>query len=76
MLQQLRRQLEGVARTLSMQGKPWYVCQRDESHGRVMSEENLWRYKQMGWSVVCAYWRGERYKNVYTLGGGIQTVED
>ena len=31
-------------------------------------------YMQHGNTVRCAFYRGERYMNVYTIGGGIQCV--
>ena len=71
----VRGQLEKMASALSVkQGKPWYVCDKVGERGKVLSEENLKRYMQHGYTVRCAFYQGERYKNVYTFGGGIQCV--
>ncbi len=51
-----------------------YVCDKVGERGKTLSEENLKRYMQHGYTVRCAYYQGTRYKNVYTFGGGIQCV--
>lgn len=70
-----RYAIEQMASTLSnMTRKPWYVCEKKGEFYKALTEENLSRYLQLGYKVHCAFYRGERYKNVYTIGDGVQCV--
>ena len=66
---------ELTASTISIQsGKPWYICSKDGRGDVIVSEENLKRYERGGFKVVCAYHKGERYKNLYRIDGRLQFV--
>ena len=66
---------ELTARAISIQsGKPWYICTKDGHSDVIVSEENLKRYMKEGFNVICAYHKGERYKNLYRIDGRIQFV--
>lgn len=66
---------ERTASAMSVRtGKPWYVCRKDGRHDLIVSEENLKRQMQKGYKVVCVYYAGMKYKNLYTVSGRLQFV--
>lgn len=66
---------ERTASAMSLRtGKPWYICQKEGHPDLIVSEENLKRQMQNGYKVVSVYYRGEKFKNLYTVSGRLQFV--
>ena len=69
------KQIEASARRISSHtSRPWYICRRAGSNDVVVSELDLKRYMHLGYSVLCAYFDGKRYKNIYTLDGQMEFI--
>ncbi|MBR1561218.1 MAG: hypothetical protein IJ646_13355 [Clostridia bacterium] len=68
--------VEWSARTLSIGTQfPWYVMENEaRGHTIAVSETHLKWYMQQGYKAKAAYYKGERYKNIYNLGGKLQFV--
>lgn len=67
--------IEQVASTLSMtSGKPWFILRKNGYEDKAMTEDSVKRFMQLGYRVICVYFKGNRYKNMYTIDGKLQFV--
>lgn len=75
MERRIDRQTEAIARQISSREKrPWYICRRTGCKDVVVSEQDLNRYMRLGYKVLCAYYDGKQYKNIYQLEGKLHFV--
>ena len=75
MERKIDKQTEATARQVSIkEKKPWYICRHYGCNDVVVSEQDLDRYMQHGYKVLCAYFDGRRYKNLYMVDGKMQFV--
>lgn len=66
---------EPTARMLSKREYgAFYVMEKRCRNDVVVSENDLKRYMQLGYTVICAYFDGHRYKNIHRLGGKYEFV--
>lgn len=67
--------IEQVASTLSVtSGKPWFILRKNGYEDKAMTEDSVKRFMQLGYKVICVYFKGDRYKNMYTIDGRLQFV--
>ena len=75
MERKINKQTEATARQISVREKrPWYICRRYGAKDVVVSDQDLDRYMSLGYKVLCAYFDGKRYKNLYLLDGKLHFV--
>jgi len=70
------KQIVSLAYTMSAHNPNiWYICQSSGRSDVLVSDRDIKRFLQLGYQVESAYLNGERYRNIYILGGQIHFVK-
>ena len=55
--------------------RPWYIFHRWCSDPVIVSENDFKRYLNLGYSLICAYYNGKEYKNIYRIEGKLEFIQ-
>lgn len=70
------KQAEFVASGVSNRiNRPWYIFHRRCSNPVIVPENEFKRYMNLGYTLICAYYNGKKYKNIYRIEGKLEFIQ-